>query len=114
MKEIFADPEYLDVSIGEDGYFEHRVPDDHTVFAYVYEGQGVFDEGGTKISATNLVIFEEGDLVKVNSKGKSLRFLLISGKPLNEPIVRYGPFVMNTTEEIGEALKDLREGTFVK
>jgi hypothetical protein len=114
VKEIFADPEYLDVSIEAGGYFEHRVPDDHTVFAYVFEGQGVFDEGGTEVSATNLVIFEDGDLLKVNSKETSLRFLLISGKPMNEPIARYGPFVMNTTEEIGEALKDLREGTFVK
>lgn len=114
VKEIFADPEYLDVSIEDGGYFEHRVPDDHTVFAYIFEGQGVFDEGGTEVSATNLVIFEGGDLLKVNSKETSLRFLLISGKPLNEPIARYGPFVMNTTEEIGEALKDLREGTFVK
>ena len=113
VTKIFADPEYLDVSILEGGSFEHSVQKDHTVFAYVFEGQGVFDKKGKVVSATNLAIFDEGDLVKVQAK-KSVRFLLVSGKPLNEPIARYGPFVMNTAEEIEQALKDLRNGTFVK
>jgi quercetin 2,3-dioxygenase len=114
VTEIFADPEYLDVSIDEGGIFEYSLHEDHTVFAYVFEGEGIFDEDETLISATNLVIYGEGELVKIFALDKPVRFLLISGKPLNESIARYGPFVMNTPEEIEDALRDLREGTFVK
>ncbi|WP_321422978.1 pirin family protein [uncultured Methanobacterium sp.] len=114
VTEIFADPEYLDVSLEAESSFEHKLPEGHTVFAYVFEGEGVFDEEGSLVSATNLVIFGEGESIKVHTENKTLRFLLISGKPLNEPIARYGPFVMNTTEEIEDALKDLQKGTFVK
>jgi hypothetical protein len=60
------------------------------------------------------VIFGEGDRVRARAGGESLRFLLVSGKPLHEPVARYGPFVMNTREEIQQALQDLRNGTFVK
>jgi len=114
VTEIFADPEYLDVSLAAGSSFEHNLPGGHTVFAYVFEGEGVFDEEGTLVSATNLVIYGEGGSIKVHTENKSLRFLLISGKPLNEPIARYGPFVMNTPEEIEDALKDLQKGTFVR
>ncbi|MFA0833290.1 MAG: pirin family protein [Methanobacterium formicicum] len=114
VTEIFADPEYLDVSLEARSSFEHNLPQGPTVFAYVFEGEGVFDEKGSLVSATNLVIFGEGDSIKVHTENKPVRFLLISGKPLNEPIARYGPFVMNTPEEIEDALKDLQRGTFVK
>jgi len=114
ITEIFADPEYLDVSLQEGCSFEHNLPEGHTVFAYVFEGEGVFDEEGTPISATNLVIFGDGEAVKIHAEDDPVRFLLISGKPLNEPIARYGPFVMNTPEEIDEALRDLQKGTFIK
>lgn len=114
VTEIFADPEYLDVSLEEGSSFEHNLPERHTVFAYVFEGEGVFDQEGTLISATNLVIFGDGKSVEIHTENKPVRFLLVSGKPLNEPIARYGPFVMNTPEEIEDALKDLQKGTFVK
>lgn len=114
ITEIFADPEYLDVSLEEGSSFEHNLPEGHTVFAYVFEGEGVFGEDGTLISATNLVIFGDGEIVKIHAENKPVRFLLISGNPLNEPIARYGPFVMNTPEEIEEALRDLQKGTFIK
>jgi quercetin 2,3-dioxygenase len=114
VTEIFADPEYLDVSLEAGISFEHNLPEGHTVFAYVFEGEGIFDEEGALVSATNLVIFGEGESIKVHTKNKPLRFLLISGNPLNEPIARYGPFVMNTPEEIEDALRDLQKGTFVK
>lgn len=114
ITEIFADPEYLDVSIEEGCSFEHNLPEGHTLFAYVFRGEAVFDEDGTLVSATNLVIFGEGEAVKIRAEDDSVRFLLISGKPLNEPIARYGPFVMNTPEEIDEALRDLQKGTFIK
>jgi redox-sensitive bicupin YhaK (pirin superfamily) len=59
-------------------------------------------------------VFGDGDAVTVRTGDAPVRFLLISGKPLNEPIARYGPFVMNTKEEIDQALEDLRNGTFVR
>jgi redox-sensitive bicupin YhaK (pirin superfamily) len=60
------------------------------------------------------VIFGDGDGVNVEAKRHPVRFLLLSGRPLEEPVARYGPFVMNTKEEIAQALADLRDGTFVK
>ncbi len=113
VSEIYADPMYLDVSIPAKESFQQQIKRGHTVFAYVFEGEGIFSEN-TKVSATNLIIFGDGDFINVKAGKNSVRFLLISGKPLNEPIARYGPFVMNTTEEIEEAIKDLRDGTFVK
>jgi len=120
VKEIFADPEYLDVTIPAGGFFEQPVKQGHTVFAYVFEGEGIFGDfeldsvdSGKSVSATKLLIFDDGDLVRAYARDH-VRFLLVSGKPLNEPIARYGPFVMNTSEEIEQALKDLRNGTFVK
>ena len=120
VKEIYAEPEYLDVSIPAGGFFEQPVKQGHTAFAYVFEGEGIFGDfhidlldKGKSVSATKLLIFNDGDLIIAYTRDH-VRFLLISGKPLNEPIVRYGPFVMNTSEEIEQALKDLQNGTFVK
>jgi quercetin 2,3-dioxygenase len=121
VTEIYVDPEYLDVSIPAGCSFEQPVKRGHTSFAYVFEGEGIFGdfeleswEKGTNAQATRLLIFGDGDLVRVHANKNPVRFLLVSGKPLNEPIARYGPFVMNTTEEIEEALEDLNNGTFVK
>ena len=66
------------------------------------------------MAGPRLVVFADGDQVQIRASDQALRFLLISGRPLNEPVARYGPFVMNTEEEIEEALLDLRRGTFVK
>ncbi len=72
------------------------------------------DSNGGTISHPKLVVFEDGDYIEVQATGGSVRFLIISGKPSYEPIARYGPFVMNTREEIEQALRDLRNGTFVR
>jgi len=66
------------------------------------------------VPAPRLAVFRDGDGVIVHAEDVPVRFLLLSGKPLNEPIARYGPFVMNTKEEIAQALEDLRNGTFVR
>lgn len=110
---IAADPTYLDVTIPPGSSFTHQVSRGHTAFAYVFEGEASFDEDRT-ISHTRLVVWGDGDYVKVATDEGAVRFLLVSGKPLNEPIARYGPFVMNTREEIEQALSDLRQGTFVQ
>ena len=118
VKEITADPTYLDISVPAGTSVTHPIPKGHAAFAYVFAGEGVFgitdDDKGEQVSAPRLVVFADGDQVQIRASDKALRFLLISGKPLNEPIARYGPFVMNTEQEIEEALLDLRRGTFVK
>jgi redox-sensitive bicupin YhaK (pirin superfamily) len=117
VTEIAADPTYLDVSIPPNGSFTHPIERGHTAFAYVFEGEGRFGitgEGdGETVSHPKLVVFDDGDFVEVRATGQSVRFLLISGAPLHEPVVGYGPFVMNTREEIEQALRDLRNGTFL-
>ena len=120
VTEIYADPEYLDVTIPASGFFETPIKLGYTVFAYVFEGEGIFGnfklnsmDKVNSVSATRLLIFSDGDIVRAYARDH-VRFLLVSGKALNEPIARYGPFVMNTSEEIEQALKDLNHGTFVK
>ena len=118
VSEIYADPVYLDVSIPANGSFSHPVEKGHTVFAYCFEGRGIFGTGQTAqektVSQPGLVVFGDGDYIQAGATNEPFRFLLISGKPLDEPIARHGPFVMNTRQEIQQALEDLRNGTFVK
>jgi quercetin 2,3-dioxygenase len=108
---IAADPVYLDVFVPAHAAFTRQVTRGHSAFAYVFEGEAAF--GDRQISHTRLAVLGDGDQVKVVTAESSARFLLVSGKPLNEPIARYGPFVMNTREEIEQALRDLRQGRFV-
>jgi len=118
VSEIYADPSYLDVSIPANGSFSHPVEKGHTAFAYVFEGRGYFGTGENttenSISKPGLAVLGDGDYIQAGAADEPVRFLLVSGKPLNEPIARYGPFVMNTQEEIQLALEDLRNGTFVR
>ena len=118
VTEIYADPGYLDVSVPAGRSFAQHIPEGHAAFAYVFEGEAVFGDdgngGGRKVPAPRLAVFRDGDGVIVHAEDVPVRFLLLSGKPLNEPIARYGPFVMNTKEEIAQALEDLRNGTFVR
>jgi redox-sensitive bicupin YhaK (pirin superfamily) len=115
--EIVADPTYLDITLPSDSAFLHPIERGHNVIAYVFQGEGTFgitDAGeGEAISYPKLMVFDDGDLIKVQTTDQPVRFLLISGKPLHEPIARWGPFVMNTQQEIQQALDDLRNGTFV-
>ena len=116
VTEISADPTYLDVSVPANTSFTHTVEMGHTVFVYVFEGEGKFGEkrDATVISCPRLIVLGNGGFIEAHSTDHHVRFLMVSGKPLNEPIARYGPFVMNTQEEIQQALEDLRNGTFVK
>ena len=118
VTEIAARPTYLDVSLPAHASFSHPIERGQAAFAYVFEGEGTFgvtgEEEGETCSHPRLVVFDEGDSVQVVTTGQPVRFLLVSGKPLHEPIARYGPFVMNTRQEIEQALRDLRDGTFVQ
>jgi redox-sensitive bicupin YhaK (pirin superfamily) len=114
---IAADPQYLDVTVPAGVTATLPVTRGHAAFAYVFAGAGWFvaDSGDDRrpVNASALVLFADGDQVRVMGADEMVRFLLVSGRPLGEPIARYGPFVMNTRAEIDQALRDLRAGTFV-
>ncbi len=118
VKEIVADPTYLDISIPPNKTFSQPIDRGHAAFAYIFKGAGLFEaetsDTGTPIVSPHLIVFDDGNLVTARASAPGVRFLLVSGKPLNEPIARYGPFVMNTQEEIEQALEDLKNGTFIK
>jgi len=115
VRDIVADPEFLDVSLGPDMFFTHPVPRGHTAFAYVIGGEGTFDEKeGYRVSNRDLVLFGDGTSVWVRSFGSGLRFLFIAGKPIREPVEWRGPIVMNTREELRRAYKEYSDGTFIK
>jgi quercetin 2,3-dioxygenase len=117
VTDIAADPTYLDVLVPPRSAYRERIEPGHTAFAYVFEGRAVFPgHGGEKVTVSHprLVLLDDGDEVRVTTGEEGARFLLVSGRPLGEPIARYGPFVMNTRAEIEQALEDLRRGTFVE
>jgi redox-sensitive bicupin YhaK (pirin superfamily) len=119
VTEIAASPLYLDVELAPDTEFIQPVPNGYTALAYVFEGEGVFADhpstsSGTTIEAVHLVKFDDGDSIHVKTENKSVRFMLMAGQPFKEPIAPYGPFVMNTMEEIQQTLIELRNGTFIK
>lgn len=118
VTEIAAKPTYLDVTLDPDNVFSLPVSQDNTAVVYVFEGRGIFgmDAEGRKktIGAVHMLVFGDGDHLKVETGLDSgVRFMLVAGASFNEPIVPYGPFVMNTQEEIQQAFQDLRNGTFV-
>ena len=115
VTEIVTDPEYMDVIVPAGQEFTHSVKRGHTVFAYVFEGEGYFDEHKEQlIESEHLVLFEEGDQIIAKAEDKQLRFLLVSGMPIGESIAWYGPIVMNTREELEQAFQEYRDGTFIK
>ncbi|TMA97166.1 MAG: pirin family protein [Deltaproteobacteria bacterium] len=109
---IAAEPTYLDVSLPSGGSFVQPIARGHSAFAYVFEGEARF--GDNLVASPKLVVWDDGDSVEVSAEKNPGRFLLVSGKPLNEPIARHGPFVMNTREEIEQTLRELRDGTFIR
>ncbi len=117
VTDIAADPTYLDVFVPARASFIHPIERGHTAFAYVFEGKARFGSrdraDDPPISSPTLVVLGDGDAVQVTTGETPVRFLLVSGKPLHEPIARYGPFVMNTQEEIRQTLLELSQGTFV-
>jgi quercetin 2,3-dioxygenase len=118
--EIVTDPEFLDVSLPAGTSFTHAVRRGHTVFAYVAEGEGYFDPRpadrahSSAFGANTLVLYGPGDQVAVTTEGRPVRFLLVAGRPLGQPVAWRGPIVMNTQEELQTAFREFHQGTFVK
>ena len=114
VTEIAASPLYMDVRLDPASRFGLPVPSGHTVLAYVFEGSGRFGADGGTVAAVRMVGFGDGDQVEVQAEAEGVRFMLIAGAPFKEKIVPYGPFVMNTVEEIQQTLAELRNGTFIR
>jgi len=114
VTDIYADPTYLDVTLPANTKFSLPTPAGHSALAYLFRGMGSFDEQENTATAPQLVIFDPGDAVSIQSSEQGARFLFVSALPLGEPIARYGPFVMNTRAEIEQTLVELRNGTFIK
>lgn len=111
IREIAAAPLYFEVRLDAGAVFSQTVPADHTVLAYLFEGEGLFGAEQARVPSTHLVVFEPGDEIRVASD-RGARFLLLAGAPFREPIVPYGPFVMNTVQEIYDTVRELQNGTF--
>ena len=106
---------YLDVEMEPEAEFKFKVNPEYTLFVYIVGGEGYFGENSDdKQLSKRAVLFGEGDEFIARTKEKGMRFFLLSGKPLKESVAWGGPIVMNTEEELDQAFKELREGTFIK
>jgi quercetin 2,3-dioxygenase len=103
---------YLDVSLAPGAQFEHALAASHNAFVYVFEGDARVAD--TALATHTLALLGGGDAVAMQAGSNGARFILVAGKPLHEPIVQYGPFVMNTREEIEQAMADYRAGRLVR
>ena len=104
---------YLDIQLAASKHFQHELTAGNNSFIYVFEGDGKFN--GQYIPANALIQLGTGDNTPDFTAGKEgARFLLVSGKPINESVVQYGPFVMNSREEIDEAMHDYQSNNFVR
>jgi quercetin 2,3-dioxygenase len=129
---VAADPRYLDVFVPPGQRKRLAVESSRHAFAYVFDGSGTFRDasqprsvrteivasrewsGADEIGNRSLVLFDSGDEIVVQAGAEGIRFLLVSGKPIEEPVAWYGPIVMNTRTELERAYAELREGTFIK
>ncbi|MCZ6648857.1 MAG: pirin family protein [Thaumarchaeota archaeon] len=112
-KDLIVDSEYLDVKMDPRTEFVHSTKKGYKVFAYIFEGKGFFTPG-KETGTQNVILFEDGEKVKIRSGEEGMRFLLISGKPIGEPVSWHGPIVMNRQSELIQAYQEMEEGTFLR
>jgi redox-sensitive bicupin YhaK (pirin superfamily) len=130
---VAADPRYVDISVPPGQRKTFKVEVERHAFAYVFEGDGKFASASKPLGVLtekqvdgeeivfrepagdrSLVLFDRGDEITVQAGEHGIRFLLVSGKPIQEPVAWYGPIVMNTQAELNQAVSELRNGTFIK
>ena len=115
VRDIVADPEYLDVTMDRNASFSQPVKEGYTAFAYVIGGEGTFDHHeGHQVMNRDLILFGDGTSITAGASAKGIRFLFFSGKPIHEPVAWRGPIVMNTADELRVAFREYTDGTFVK
>ncbi|MGQ0698908.1 MAG: pirin family protein [Panacagrimonas sp.] len=113
-KSLSTDPIYFDIELPAGASFEHPIPAGHTAFVYAYEGDVRVGDEARALPRQAAGVLSAGDRVVLAVGSEGARVLLLAGKPLREPIVQYGPFVMNTREEIEQAIQDYQRGDFAK
>jgi redox-sensitive bicupin YhaK (pirin superfamily) len=130
---VAADPRYLDVFVPPGKRKTLKVEVERHAFAYVFEGSGSFRDASKpfgvllekevdgkeivvrdQVGDRSLVLFDSGDEITVQAGDKGIRFLLVSGKPIQEPVAWHGPIVMNSQAELRQAMSELRSGSFIK
>lgn len=112
VDDVVIDPQYIDCTLPAGVTFNHPTDPDYTAFIYVIGGRG--HTAGVHIANGTLVLFDSGDQLSVSAAGEPLRFLLLTGKPLHEPVAWRGPIVMNTPAELETAFREYQAGTFIK
>jgi redox-sensitive bicupin YhaK (pirin superfamily) len=105
---VATDPTYLDISLEKGATFSHRLPKEYNAFAYVFEGSAMV--GIKEMEKSQLAVLSQGEVFTVTADAQPARLILVAGRPLREPVVKYGPFVMNTPEEIHQAIADYQAG----
>ncbi len=113
VKGIGISPLYLDLQLPAGVTFEHPIDPESSAMAYLYQGSAELGDPAQAIAAGQLAVLGPGSGLRIRSGDSGARLLLIAGRPIREPIVQYGPFVMNTDEEIQQALQDYRQGRLV-
>jgi redox-sensitive bicupin YhaK (pirin superfamily) len=129
---VAADPQYLDIFVRPGQRKRLKVETTRNAFAYVFTGSGTFRDASNPravlteqaaspdapavydVSNHSLVLFDRGDELTVQAGPEGIRFLLVSGKPIEEPVAWYGPIVMNTQQQLRQAVNELNDGTFIK
>ncbi|MGC1594627.1 MAG: pirin-like C-terminal cupin domain-containing protein, partial [Candidatus Acidiferrales bacterium] len=129
---VAADPSYLDISVPPNQTKRIKIETTRNAFAYVFAGSGAFRDSSQpravltervdtpdapakyEVGNHSLVLFNRGDEIVVHAGKEGIRFLLVSGKPIEEPVAWYGPIVMNTQEQLRQAVNELQTGDFIK
>ena len=109
-----TDPVYLDVALDAGKAWEYLLPEGHNAFAYVFEGAATVGEGddARALETHEMAVLGGGDLLQVRAGAQAARLIVVAGRPLREPVMRQGPFVMNTRQELMQAFVDFQEGRF--
>lgn len=107
-----TEPTYLDVALDAGARFETALPKEHNAFAYAFEGSVAIGPDRRIVERGELAVLSPGERVTAHADAGAARFILVAGRPLHEPVARYGPIVMNTQQELRRAFEDLRAGRF--